>query len=238
MITKFGCGNYGMGDLLLLTSVCKFFPNRFTIEIQKSVSRFSIFFDKIADIEFVDDMPYTELVRKGNYLPSLGRGHYATRQLRNFFGEKATLLDNRPLVLYTDMESEMWVSHYLKDKPNPVIIAPMCSPNAKDIRGMKKELTEDLINQLKTSGYTPILCLSSKYEYNIEHENVLSDLCIKKYICLMRRVGLYFGSNTGDFHLAVSVGAIANVFQPKFNPKTFNPEEWCYNHPSIKYYDI
>jgi len=158
MITKFGCGNYGMGDLLLLTSVCKFFPNRFTIEIQKSVSRFSIFFDKIADIEFVDDMPYTELVRKGNYLPSLGRGHYATRQLRNFFGEKATLLDNRPLVLYTDMESEMWVSHYLKDKPNPVIIAPMCSPNAKDIRGMKKELTEDLINQ-----HTFYIYLHSRY---------------------------------------------------------------------------
>jgi hypothetical protein len=40
------------------------FSNQLTIEIQESVSRFSIFFDKIASVEFVKDMPYTELVRK------------------------------------------------------------------------------------------------------------------------------------------------------------------------------
>lgn len=237
MITRFGCGNYGMGDLLLLTSICKYFPNQFTIEIQKSVNRFSIFFDKIAEVEFIEDMPYAELVRKGKYLPSIGRGHYATRQLRNYFGDKASLLDNRPLVLYTDMESEAWVDQYLKDKPNPAIIAPMCSPNAKGIRGMKEDLTQSIIEQLQNNNVTPILCLSSSYEYNLKSKHIIKDLCIKKYICLMRRVGLYFGANTGDMHLAVAVGALVNTFQPKFDPKTFNPEEWCYNHPTIKYYD-
>lgn len=238
MITRFTCGNYGMGDLLLLTAVCKYFPGQFTVEIQESMSRFSVFFDKLANIELIPDMDYTKLVRYQHSLPSIGRGHYATRQLRNFFGNKADILDNRPLVLYTDIESEIWVNDYLKDKPNPVIIAPMCSPNAKETRGMSEKLTNDIANQLRNNGHTPILCLSSKYEYKIQSYEKLTDLCIKKYICLMRKVGIYFGANTGDKHLAVSVGALTHVFQPAFDPKTFNPEEWCYNHPTIKYYTM
>lgn len=238
MITKFGCGNYGMGDLILLTSICKHFPNQFTIEIQKSMERFSIFFDKLANVEIVNDMTYDELLRKGNHLKDIGRGHYSTRKLRNFFGSKADLLDNKPLILYTDMESELWVENYLKNKPNPLIVAPMCSIGAKDIRGMKEDLAQNLIENLKANEYTPILCLSSSYEFKCNTEYTLKDLCIKKYICLLRKVGLYYGVNTGDFHLAVSVGAIANVFQPESDPKNFIPEEWCYSHPSIKYYTI
>jgi hypothetical protein len=201
------------------------------------MERFAVFVNGIADIEIVKDMPYHELLRKGNSLPDIGRGHYTIRKLRNYFGNKAEILDIRPMILYSDMESESWVNDYLKDKPSPVIIAPMCSPNAKDIRGMKEELTINLINQLQNSGHTPILCLSSSYDYNVKINNTLKDLCIKKYICLLRRVGVYFGANTGDFHLAVAVGALANVFQPKYDPSKFDPEEWCYNHPSITYYN-
>jgi len=238
MITKITCGNYGMGDLLLLTAICKYFPKQFTIEIQESMSRFSIFFDGLADTEIIPNMEYKDLVEYEKVLPNIGRGHYATRQLRNFFGSKADVLDNRPIVMYTDTESETWVDNYLRDKPNPAIIAPMCSPNAKDIRGVSEKLANNIANQLRNNGHTPIFSLSSSYEYNIQNYEKLIDLPIKRYICLMRRAGIYFGANTGDKHLAVAVGALTHVFQPAFDPKTFNPEEWCYNHPTVKYYTI
>jgi len=51
---KFGSTTYGMGDTLLLTSVCKYFPNKFTIQLTKDVSRFSIFFEHLANVEICE----------------------------------------------------------------------------------------------------------------------------------------------------------------------------------------
>jgi hypothetical protein len=89
------------------------------------------------------------------------------------------LLDNRPLVLYSDIESEEWVYNYLKINQNQLLLHRCVLPNAKDVRGMKIDLTQDIINQLQNSGHTPILCLSSKYEYDINYKNTLKDLCIE-----------------------------------------------------------
>jgi hypothetical protein len=231
---KVTCGNYGMGDTLLMTAICKYFPFKFTILLPKDQEKFKIFFDNLAKVEITDNVPF-EIMTK-NSLPKLGNGHYTTRMLRGIFGSYGDLIDNRPLVISSNFSADTWTYEYLKDKPNPVIVSPMCSALAKDIRGISENDCSKIIELLKRKRYTPILILSSSYTYdkNIA-EHVLIDLEITKYLSLMKKVGLYYGSNTGDKHLAVAVGAETHVFEPENHPM-FNPSEWDYNHPTIKYY--
>lgn len=227
---KLASSSCGLGDILLLTSICKNLiadSRKPIVSLPKKIERFKILFDGIADVVIEESSEYTK---------DIGDGHYSTRKLRNFF-ENADLLDNRPIVIHSNKESERWVENYLRDKTNPVIFVPHCAKNWHEVRSLKQNLIEDLFSKLLNLGYTPILCQSSNNLVNLNYENKLTDLELSKYICLLRKVGLYFGCNTGDMHLALSVGAVCNVFQPSNNP-FFNENEWNYDHPSILYHNI
>lgn len=223
---KFGSSSHGLGDYLLLTAVTKYFPNQFTIQLPPEKQRFSILFQDLAKVEITSDI---------KTLPDLGPcgEHYTTRKLRNFFGDEATLLDNRPLVLYSDIESEKWVAEYLKDKPNSAIFVPTCSPQWKSVRNIPEPIARNVYKQVE-ANYTPIVCQSRTNFLDIgEHQ--LIDLDLKKYICLLRRVGLYFGGNTGDEHLMTAVGGRTLVYQPE-DHHLFVSSEWNYQHPNSIYY--
>lgn len=227
---KLSSPSHGLGDILLLTSVAKnlnAYGKKPIVSLPSKIKRFLILFDGLADVVIEEN---------DQYLPDIGGGHYATRKLRNFF-EYAELLDNRPLVLHSDMESEIWVKNYLSDKSNPVIFVPNCAKQWHEVRSLKVNNYQPLINQLITDGLTPIICQSSNNPVTTEYENILTDLELSKYICLLRKVGLYVGCNTGDMHLAISVGANCQVIQPQNHP-LFNADEWNYNHPSITYYQL
>jgi ADP-heptose:LPS heptosyltransferase len=223
---KFGSSSLGLGDLLLLTSVCKFFPNKFTIQLPLEKEKYSILFDNIANVEITDDI-YA--------LPDIGDGHYSTRKLRNFFNEDAIYLDNRPLVLYSDVESEKWAFEYLKNKNNPIIFVPHCSKQWSSVRNMPEEIIKDRFDYLIQNEFTPILILNSDNKYQTNYEFQLENIDLKKYICLLRRVGIYLGCNTGDEHLATSVGCQTIVYQPK-DGNGFYGNEWNYNHQNSKYF--
>lgn len=227
---KLSSSSHGLGDVLLLTGVAKHLlaqGHKPIISLPVKIQRFSILFDGLADV----------LIEE-NYqnLPDIGSGHYTTRKLRNFFPH-ADLLDNRPLVLHSNSESEIWAKNYLADKINPVIFVPHCAKQWHDVRSLKIHNCQRLINQLKEDGYTPITCQNSSNPTSLENCNILTDLDLSKYICLLRKVGIYFGCNTGDMHLAVAVGASCQVMQPKNHP-LFNETEWNYDHPSITYYQL
>ena len=99
----------------------------------------------------------------------------------------------------------------------------------------RNKIAENVLSTLLKQNYTPIICQNSKNIYNSIYENQIIDLDLNKYICLIRKVGIYFGCNTGDMHLSVATGALTTVFEPK-ETKTFKRQEWTYNHPSIKYF--
>lgn len=225
MLNKFGSPTSGLGDLLLLTSVCKYFPNKFTIQLPPNKEKYSILFENLANIEITDNI---------FNLPDIGLGHYATRKLRNFFPNNADDLDNRPLVLYTDENSEKWVDEFLKPFANPIIFTPNCSKQWAKVRNIPADLSVRLQKMIKEANYDYITMINSENKYEEECENRLENLDLKKMICLFRRVGKYIGCNTGDMHLAVSVGAECNVFQPK-SSQYFIAEEWCYKSNYIKY---
>lgn len=222
---KIGSSTHGLGDSILLTAILKYFPNQITVQIPPQREKFSILFKDLANVEITNNI---------NICSDLGNWgeHYATRKLRNFFGDQATLLDNRPLVLYSDIDSEIWASDYLKDKKNPVIFVPTCSKTWANIRNIPKNLAEEVFKSLEKE-YTPIVCQSSENFLNIgDHQ--LIDLDLKKYICLLRKVGIYYGANTGDEHLMTAVGGTTVVFQPEDN-EYFRSSEWNYSHPNSNY---
>lgn len=229
-VIKLSCPSQGLGDTLILTSVCKhLIANKKKVEVSLPVNikRFSILFDGLADV-IIEDSSY--------HLPDIGGGHYATRKLRNFF-ENSELLDNRPLVLHSNKESEIWVENYLSDKVNPIIFVPHCAKQWHEVRSLKIHDYIPLINQLKEEYFTPIICQNSSNPISSNYVNILTDLELSKYISLLRRVGNYIGCNTGDMHLAIAVGATCKVIQPE-NHLLFNADEWNYNHPSIQYYKL
>jgi len=229
---KFGssieCG--GLGDILLLTSICKYEPKKYTIQLPENKKHYSILFQSLcADIE---------ITNSPSLLNEFGNGHYATRKLKGIYGEYADFLDNRPLVLYSDYESEKWAKEFIKNINNPIIFVPNCSAKWHSVRSLSTNKSNEIINDLLLHNYTPIICSTSSNPVDNFDECVnLIDLDFKKYICLLRRVGRYIGCNTGDMHLAISVGALTKVFQPK-DGNGFYEKEWNYNHPTIEYIHI
>jgi len=219
--------NYGLGDTLMLTSVCKYFPNKLTVQLPPEKEKYSLLFSNLATVEICEKEKMTPL-------PDIGGGHYATRKLRNFFGEVAEKLDNRPLVLYSDYESERWAFNYLQDKKKPVIVVPTCSKQWHFDRSVPKDLFNDVIAQCKKLGFTPIVCQSSS-NFMDHSEISLVDCDIAKYICLLRMSKEYVGANTGDEHLATALGCKTTVFQPSHSD-SFNRFEWNYNHPNSNYF--
>lgn len=222
---KFGSTTYGMGDTLLLTSVCKYFPNKFTIQLPFEQCRFSIFFQNLAKVEICEKDQI-------NILQDIGSGHFATRKLRNIFQENADQIDNRPLILFSDIESEKWAANFLKDKNNPCIVVKNCSNQWSDVRSIPDKEFNKILKKIKKT-HTPIICQSSS-NYTKTQEIEFVDLDLKKYISLLRQTGSYFGANTGDEHLATAVGCKTTVWQP-VNSDKFNSSEWNYNHPNSTY---
>ena len=222
---KFGSAEYGMGDTLLLTSLCKYFPNKFTVQLPFEQSRFCIFFQNLAKVEICEK-------EQINVLQDIGSGHYATRKLRNIFKENAEQIDNRPLVLFSDIESEKWAAKFLKDKNNPCVVVKNSSRQWSDARSIPDKNFNKILKKIKKT-HTPIICQSS-FNYTKTEEIEFVDLDLKKYIALLRQTGIYYGANTGDEHLATALGCRTFVWQPKDSDK-FNSSEWNYNHPNSTY---
>lgn len=225
MIDKFGSNSNGLGDVLLLTAACKLFPQQITIQLPPKNKRFSFLFDGLAkNVEITDN-----IIK----LPNIGGGHYAQQMLRNFISY-AEHVDFKPLTLFSDIESELWVSNFLKKIKNPIIFVPNCSKQWHEVRSLSFDLNKRILNYFSKNEITPILCTSSENDINFEGILKITDLDLKKYTCLLRRVNKYIGCNTGDMHLAIATGCTLEVFQPKTN-SLFNEIEWNYNHSSIIY---
>lgn len=215
---------FGLGDICLLTAICKYQMGKFAVMLPHEYERFKVLFQGLADVIITER-------EKCLPLRDIGTGHYGLRKLRYVFGEAAENMDIRPLILYADPVSESWISEYLKDKPNPVIVCPFVAPRWASVRNLPEEIIREIFGAAKYRGQTPIV-IQSDTDKTWDCA-VLNNLELPKLICLMRRVGNLVGANTGLYHLAVGVGAKVECFYPANTPY-FNPDEWCYfNHPTI-----
>lgn len=223
---KISSSTHGLGDTLLLTSICRNIPNELTVQLPIAQSRFSILFDGLAQVEFCEEK---DLIPMKDF----GYGNYALTKLRTFFGKEAENMDIRPLVLYHDHDSNSVAAEYLKDKPNPVIICPFVAKKWSNVRNIPLDITKEIIWGAKLKNQTPIVVQSdSDMKWDCD---TLNDLELRKLICLMRQSARYVGANTGLYHLAVAVGASVEVYQPE-DSCLFQSCQWAYRHPTIKYF--
>jgi ADP-heptose:LPS heptosyltransferase len=227
---------HGLGDTLLFTPIVKHLKAR-NIECEfllpKEKERFKILFDGLCNVNLISKEEESKIEPTKN----IGyNGTYILRKLRNFF-EDSECLDIRPIVLHSKKESEIWAFNFIKNIKNPVIFVPNCSKRWHDTRSLSERLSNSIINDLIKNNHTPIICDSSDNPSNLDYELKLTDLDLSKYISLLRKVGIYFGCNTGDMNLAIAVGSICHVFEPT-NSAFFNKSEYDYDHPSIIYYNI
>lgn len=225
---------HGLGDTLLFTPAIKHLKARnidceFFLPIEKE--RFKIIFDGLCNVNLISKEEEAKMEPTKNIGIS---GTYILRKLKNFF-EDAECLDIRPIVLHSKKESEIWASNFVKEIKNPVIFVPNCSKQWHSARSLNNNLSKTIIEDLINNNCTPIICESSDNPCNLDYNLKLTDLDLSKYISLLRKVGIYFGCNTGDMNLAISVGAMCHVFETINNPY-FNTEEYDYNHPSIIYH--
>lgn len=223
VIEKFGSSSHGLGDTLLLTIICKYLPNKLTIQLPKNKENYKILFDKLAKIEITNEIN----VIKDDFK----NGNHAQRRLESFFGKEATKLDSRPVCHYTDKESEQWSENFLTSIKNPVIVCPFAAKEWSKIRDIPKDHLNSILKTLESKGKTPIIIQNEESHWNFP---TLTNLALEKLICLIRQVGTYIGANTGLYHLAVAVGANVICYQPN-DSEYFAANDWEYNHPSIKY---
>lgn len=220
---------HGLGDTLMLTSLAKNIAEPVKVLLPKKVERFSILFDKLANVEIVDDDKF----RGYKKTPNFGCGPYIRQKLRGFFRNEAEYMDIRPLVLHSKPSSELWAAEYLADKPNPIIFVPTCSNQWAKVRNIPENIVKNLLDAYK--NYSIIVCQSSSNFLETGEKNQLVNLELSKYICLLRQVGFIVGANTGDLHLAIGVGAKAVCYEPQSH-SLFQTSEWRYFHPNITYY--
>jgi len=219
----------GLGDILLFTSIFKHQPMKYTMQLPFSKKHYEILFSGLANVEITDNPILLE---------DIGNGHYSTQKLRNVYGDHGNYLDNKPLVLYSDIESEIWAQNVIDNIKNPIIFVPYCSLKWHSVRSLSIEKSNIIISDLLSKNYTPIICsIDSNPFPNSDKCINLLNLDLNKYICLLRKIGKYIGCNTGDMHLAISVGAIVKVFQPS-SQLNFNEFNWNYDHPTIEYYSL
>lgn len=223
---KISSSTHGLGDTLILTSVCRHLINKLTVQIPAEQSRFAILFEGLANVEICQEKDLLPLQDTGD-------GHYALTKLRTIFGSDAENMDIRPLVLYSDRDSEAWATDYLKDKPNPVIVCPFVAKQWSQVRDLPLNIAEEIIHGAKLRGQTPIVIQSnSSHKWSCD---TLNDLELRKLICLMRKAGFYAGANTGLYPLAIALGCMVECYQPQDN-EYFQSYQWCYSHPTIKHF--
>lgn len=222
-----GTRSTGLGDILLFTGVLKYFPMQHTMQLLPEVARFSILFDGLAEIEITENILQLEDI---NY-PS---AHASTEKLRNFFGSLADTCNPLPLVLHFDIDAHEKAISILEGIDNPVIFNPYCAKHWSHVRNMPQKLVEEVVKKLKHEGKTPIGCYSSKnYQEVTGVQKEVFDLDLSTYIHLLRIVGEYVGTNTGDMHLAAGVGCKITCYNPPSQAQ-FNHKNWLYQHPTVK----
>lgn len=226
---KVGTQSTGLGDILLYTSVFKHFPMQHTIQLLPEVSRFSVLFDHLAEVEITDQPSVLADVK----YPIT---HASTEKLRNFFGSTADTCNNLPLVLHFDIDAHEKAVGILEGVNNPVIFNPYCAKHWSHLRNMPAPLVERTIAELKYEGKTPVGCYSSKNYQEVTGVNKeVIDLDLSTYIHLLRIAGEYVGTNTGDMHLAAAVGCKITCYNPP-SEAVFNHKNWLYQHPTITNY--
>tara|TARA_R110000822_G_scaffold41701_1_gene113452 strand:- start:406 stop:1116 length:711 start_codon:yes stop_codon:yes gene_type:complete len=210
----------GLGDVLLLTPLCREFPDS-TVELTpEAAGRFGSLFNGIANVRVTETPTITK---------DVGGGHFANRKLR---GHGRGDVNYLPEIKLIDEEIE-WANKVISKYDNPIIFAPntaLRNKNQREFDPMKWQVVIDHLSQTKTvlqfgmsSNFTPF-----------NNTIMCKDNDVRQTAALYSSVGHYMGVDTGDMHLMLAVSGNVTVLVPNSKPD-YQHDQWHYKHPSAKY---
>ncbi len=223
--TKIGSAKsaQGLGDILLLTAICKYNPNCI-VELTPMAEKFSTLFDGICQKVIITENPTVS--------PDVGTGTYIERKLTAYgIHEKNAI----PYIQLTEKEKENGVAFAKKFK-NPIVFVSNCSQQWKHLREMKKEKWVEIIERFKNK-YTFLHFGTSENYTEFENTIPILNLPIKTLSTYYYGVGRYLGVDTGDRHLMSAVGGKCIVVHPP-NCRQYKHACWHYAKDVIKYVEF
>lgn len=209
-----------LGDVLLLTSLCKHVESPIVELTPSANKRFGSLFNGIAKVIETNNPKITK---------DIGSGTFVERKLRSIGLEN---YDPLPKIKISK-EEEDWARKIISQYKNPIIFVANTSKRHKHIRECNPEIWNTIIEEISKTRTIIQFGLSQNFT-NFENTVVCKDLDIRKTAALYSIVKEYFGVDTGDMHLMLSVGGTVNVLVPRSNNE-YNHECWHYKSPKAKY---
>jgi len=212
----------GMGDVLLLTAVCKHIPD-ITVELFPNAEKYKIFFDNICKEVKIKDNAFVT--------PDIPPGHFAQRKLR-FYG----LEDNCHLpYIYPKKEYIENGNKLISKYKNPIVFVPDCAKHAHKNRQPENGYFQPLIDEL-CKNHT-ILQFGFSNNTTIYNNTIpILDCSLYDLISYYISIKKFIGVDTGDTHLMIALGGDCDIFIPQSYVHR-ETEHWNYHgYNNIRYY--
>ena len=223
MNTKIGTAktSSGMGDVLLLTALCKHTKN-LTVELYPDAEKYKIFFDNICKEVIISD--------NATITQDVPPGHFAQQKLKCFG------LDNVCYLPYIYPKSEYTDKGlgFIKQYSNPIAFVANCSPQHSSYREPNKSYLQNIVNRI-SEKYTVLQFGISSNFTELKNTIPIIDIPIYDLICYYSAIKKFMGVDTGDAHLMIAVGGSCDIIIPS-NTLIRNPDNWNYkNYDHIRY---
>tara|TARA_R110000822_G_scaffold302891_2_gene427390 strand:+ start:798 stop:1475 length:678 start_codon:yes stop_codon:yes gene_type:complete len=215
-------GSSGMGDILVLTSVCRHLENC-EVQLPFETARFARFFKDICDKVVITETP--------DVTPDEGEGHFAKAKLRHFGIETEDYL---PIVKISDGEMNRGFE-LIKDFENPIVFVPNCSVYWAEDRQPQKTFLQGVLNKLQ-EDHTVLQFGLSRNWTEFEGTIPMMDKSIFDLICYYSAIGKYTGVCTGDSHLMLAVGGECDIYVPRTSSR--NRKRWDYTSDKVRYHYV
>ncbi len=203
----------GLGDTLAITPLAAALGKKATMCLPKSMERFAPLFDGLCQTKITEDCPR---------FPNPGKERFIESKLR-MFGIRCENAKTVPVIKLKGIEKAHagnWVKP-LRGLDKPLLIFhTTCSKEWSHVRSRPREWFE------------PIRVELSKH-FTLVNESPAT-LAIRTLAARYSRIGLYFGVNTGNWHLAMAVGCKCLVVDAD-ECDGYNPALWRYDLPSCEY---
>jgi len=216
-------GSSGLGDVTLMTSVCKHFPN-LIVQLHPNYEKLAFLFNGISKrVELTPTPIHTKGIPISNVT-------YSERMLREFgyWGD-----DTLPFI-FTDTEKYKKAQERIKNIKNPIIVKYNCSKRWSHVRQYKFDYVQSEVDKLIHQGYTPIQTGISDNFTPLGGCIHMADEPLEDLAALYKAVGLYFGTDTGDPQLMVAVGGKCIVMIPSIPHPDYNPDDFLHKTNRIQ----
>jgi hypothetical protein len=216
-----GTQNTGLGDALLLTSVCRHAQNKkITINLKPACKKFAFLFQEIADKIIFTENPVETI--------GVGGGHFARRKCRLVgYDDK----DYLPYIKFNNKEYDEEINEILSKFKNPIILKTGCSKQWKHVRQFPIKYWQDYFTN-KSYNFIQFELSDNFLPYpGAIH---FLDAPLEKQAAYYKAVKRYIGVDTGDLHLMLALGGHVEAHVPP-NIHEYKHNEWHYESGPIKY---